>query len=85
MSGVTDHSLRVLDDAGDLALRVLAEVPVGQVLEVRHVAGRGARLAHDVHVAVVVHPQLAHYYVVHCRRHLYTDTLSLKMYSFKYI
>lgn len=66
----THHALRVLDDPGDLPLRVLAEVPVGQVLEVRHVPGGRARLAHYVHVAVVVHPQLADDYIVHCRCHL---------------
>lgn len=67
---ITHHSVRVLDDPRDLPLRVLTEVPVGQVLEMSHVAGRGAALARDVHIAVVVHPQLAHDYVVHCRCHL---------------
>lgn len=70
MKWYTDHSLRVFDNAGDFPLRVLAEVPVGQVLKVRHVARGWARLAHNVHVAVVVYPQLAHYYIVHCRRYL---------------
>lgn len=65
----TDQSVGVLDDARDLALRVLAEVPVRHVLEVRAVPGRRA-LAHDLHVAVVVHPQLTHDYIVDCCRYL---------------